>query len=422
MSLFSLPAHGNASTASKKPLLTWIQYMEGFPCKNYKTYTPPIDITKNGCKAGTLVTFAQKIEAIAAKVGVWKNPKDLFRSKDFVAIHKHPLYYWEENLIYLADPRYPEFQKQIAIYAMQGLDDMIYLKYLDKCCILYTDKELSASLLSKVIYCDFLGYYPEISDKGRGEYHTKITTCLNRLTSNQYLPKELNFAIKEALTKTRGARFTKEDRYYHYYANPNYPFKFSKIIQDANNEFLGYIDGELECSMRSNFHLSDLVIIIDHPFYYIQRGEADPNTASFFIHSRRFSEAEHRLAIFAMYQLNGSKYIELLNEIERVHRIKAISPYMIEDLFYCLYPTGDRKINHPFFILDYKRTDIQHALDGLLNIPTISCGLKEIIRKVKNGTLATKEEMAYMEGYRQFRKKYFTLYETIPPRENQKHH
>ncbi|WP_339044619.1 hypothetical protein [Cardinium endosymbiont of Tipula unca] len=39
-----------------------------------------------------------------------------------------------------------------------------------------------------------------------------------------------------------------------------------------------------------------------------------------------------------------------------------------------------------------------------------------IARKVKNGTLATKEEMAYMEGYRTFRKTHFTLYETIVSR------
>ncbi len=47
--------------------------------------------------------------------------------------------------------------------------------------------------------------------------------------------------------------------------------------------------------------------------------------------------------------------------------------------------------------------------------PTVPCGLKEVARKVKHGTLATKEEMAYMEGYRTFRKTHFTLYETVPP-------
>ena len=89
---------------------------------------------------------------------------------------------------------------------------------------------------------------------------------------------------------------------------------------------------------------------------------------------------------------------------------------MFEDLFHCLYSTGFRGVKYPFFILDYKDPTVQHALNELIKIPTIPCDLKQLIRKVKNGTLATKEEMAYMEGYRQFRKTHFTLYKTIRPR------
>lgn len=82
-------------------------------------------------------------------------------------------------------------------------------------------------------------------------------------------------------------------------------------------------------------------------------------------------------------------------------------------LFKCDLPTFYK---YPFFILDYKDQLIQKALDKFIAMPTIPCSLKEVARKVKNGTLATKEEMAYMEGYRTFRKTHFTLYETISPR------
>ncbi|WP_165941948.1 hypothetical protein, partial [Cardinium endosymbiont of Culicoides punctatus] len=71
---------------------------------------------------------------------------------------------------------------------------------------------------------------------------------------------------------------------------------------------------------------------------------------------------------------------------------------------------------YPFFIIDYKDKEVQRALDKFISIPTIPEGLKEIAHKVKNGTLATKEEMAYMRGYREFRKTHFTFYETIPAR------
>lgn len=71
---------------------------------------------------------------------------------------------------------------------------------------------------------------------------------------------------------------------------------------------------------------------------------------------------------------------------------------------------------YPFFILGYKRKDVQSALDKFIAEPTIPEGLKALARKVKQGTLATKEEMSCMEGYATFRKKHFTLYETIVPR------
>ena len=93
-----------------------------------------------------------------------------------------------------------------------------------------------------------------------------------------------------------------------------------------------------------------------------------------------------------------------------------MTPNIVEDLFFCLYPTGDPRLKYPFFILDYQEPNLQRALDALLKLPTIPCGLKKVIQKAKNGTLATKEEMEYMEGYRQFRKTHFTLYETVTPK------
>ncbi|TDG95472.1 hypothetical protein CCPUN_03730 [Cardinium endosymbiont of Culicoides punctatus] len=104
------------------------------------------------------------------------------------------------------------------------------------------------------------------------------------------------------------------------------------------------------------------------------------------------------------------------------YRKGELSTGHLYQLFYCEIPSFYEQpfttfYKYPFFILEYKNEIIQEALNKFIAEPTIPEGLKEIARKIKNGTLATKEEMAYMRGYREFRKTHFTLYETIPARE-----
>ena len=71
---------------------SWAFYL-GSRHANFKHYQPPCDIKENGCPWGTWVTFPQKIEAIQIKVRNASNPMNLFYSKDFLAMYKHPIYY-----------------------------------------------------------------------------------------------------------------------------------------------------------------------------------------------------------------------------------------------------------------------------------------------------------------------------------------
>lgn len=98
---------------------SWVEYLHHYP--DYQKHQEPEDITVNGCKWGTWVTFPNKIIAIATKVGPWEHPEALFRSQDFIAMYQHPGYYQEQCLAYLADSRPTEQQKQIAIYVLEGL-------------------------------------------------------------------------------------------------------------------------------------------------------------------------------------------------------------------------------------------------------------------------------------------------------------
>ena len=157
-------------------------------------------------------------------------------------------------------------------------------------------------------------------------------------------------------------------------------------------------------------------MVLDHPQYYTDIGiEGIDDSADNFIRKSKFSEGEHRLAVFAMHHLSNSRsYADLIDDVCNLYRSEIMSLRIMQDLLQLYYPM--RHIKYPFFILDYKEPAVQQALDKFIAVPTIPDGLKEMARKIKDGTLATQEEMDEMEGYRAFRKTHFTLYETISPR------
>lgn len=131
-----------------------------------------------------------------------------------------------------------------------------------------------------------------------------------------------------------------------------------------------------------------------------------------------YTDPEKSLTIFGMSQLGlfdpceSSKYYAwFIDQACQWYQQGALTDKHLSQLFVC---DIDAFYKYPFFVLDYKDNSIQQALDKVINLPTLPCGVKAIARKIKEGTLASKEEMAYMEGYRTFRKSHFTLYETVP--------
>ncbi|HLP35182.1 MAG TPA: hypothetical protein VK133_04315 [Amoebophilaceae bacterium] len=399
----------------QQSVLNWVSYLKTLP--DYRKYTLPVDISTEGCKAGIWVTFAQKIEAIEAKVGAWKKPEDLLASKDFLVMYKHPAFYWQQAIDYISNPAYTEQQKKVALYALELLDIEQYIKCIETCCKLYTQNKLSTSLLQTVVCFEFLRYHPIVY-----LYKTApVVRCLENVCAMANVPPALVVKINRILSGEIRATWVKkgdprmnEPSCLHDY---NYPFKLSDIMVRAQQEFVRYIQNVDWEDPSDADTLSDFIVVFDHPMYYTSIGiEGTEDSAHQFITKHQFSESERRLAIFAMHQLHAQPYAGLFRDACAMYRTGVISPQMIEDLFKCFYPIR-YNLQYPFFILDYKNPYLQCALDELIAIPTIPCGLKEMARKVKKGTLATKEEIAYMEGYRTFRKTHFTLYETIPPPE-----
>ncbi|MBX9890456.1 MAG: hypothetical protein K2X94_04255 [Amoebophilaceae bacterium] len=215
---------------NESSILGWINYLSGAPFLNYTTYATPVDITKNGCKVGALVTFPQKIEAIACKIGDWQDPKALLTSKDFLVRYKPPNNNWEESMAYLANLNYPEENKKIAIYAMELLSRDKYLTYLERAYQLYITGKLSAELLSTVICFDFLHYHRIVLSQHNRFDGKKIVAFLEKIMANPVLPNGIALKIKKIVSGELLALWEKEpdrDEYNVY----NYPFKFSKIIR-----------------------------------------------------------------------------------------------------------------------------------------------------------------------------------------------
>ena len=170
-------------------------------------------------------------------------------------------------------------------------------------------------------------------------------------------------------------------------------------------------------------------MMVEHLDYYFQPGNPKNIMLLRCLRAPERPPLEKQLLIWSMHQLKSwqdsyqvdTAYRELIEYACGTYRNGRLLLPLLEGLFVCPFQISENYPQYPFFILDFKfgakKALLFHqVLDALIALPTIPCGLKKMARKAKNGTLATKQEMAYMQGYQEFRKTHFTLYETIPPR------
>ncbi|WP_109997054.1 hypothetical protein [Candidatus Cardinium hertigii] len=399
---------------------SWAIYLYRHP--GYKPYQPFTDIKKYGCNWGNWVTFPQKIEAIQARVGYMHNPSALFRSKDFLVIYKHPAYYKQAFLDYLVDKRYTLEQKKIAIYATVRLGSFLCWETYYQ---LYKKKEIGLSLLELLLAINLSYRFVNPPEKLMKEE----CVCLERIQNNIPKGSSLYNAIKSILDHQfpkswyRHRMFCdNQDASHGYYVAP---FPFYDMLTDAVRDKKYWQNWHITADSPVGLETYPyFLVVIEHPQYYYPAHFGPFSSAQdgiAILRDKGYTDEEKSMAIFGMSQLGVSSsyessfyYAWMIEHVIEWYKQGHISVHHLFQLFVCDFPTFYK---YPFFIIDYKEAAIQVALNKFIAAPTIPEGLKEIARKVKNGTLATREEMAYMEGYRTFRKTYFTLYETIFPRD-----
>ena len=398
---------------------SWATYLFHHP--GYKDYQLPVDVKKNGCHWGCWVTFPQKIEAIQARVGLFTDPRDLFCSKDFLVMYKHPDYYKEAFLDYIVDKQYTLEQKKIAIYASSR--SCLW----EKCYQLYQEKKIDQSLLG-LIFSIHLGNF--IAKHHIGKRYENVLKTLHPATT-RFLEKVTKEISEESLLHRdlqsmlhnnfpeawwQGLLFS-EIGHQDYYTEL---FSFYDILTDAVKD--EKYSKEWGSAFGGIEHFPYFLVVMEHPQDYYPAHFGPFGTKKDGIVVLRdpgYTDEEKSMTIFGMSQLGvlfsceSSYYAFMIENAVEWYKNGHLSLQHLYQLFTCRFPTFYK---YPFFILDYKDKSIQAALDKFIAESIIPCGLKALARKVKNGTLATKAEMAYMEGYRQFRKTHFTLYETIPPR------
>ncbi|WP_109997042.1 hypothetical protein [Candidatus Cardinium hertigii] len=391
-------------------------YFISFP--RYENHKEPTDLVQNGCKWGTWVTFSNKIIAIEWKVGAWQNPEELFSSKDFLAIYKHPSYYQRAVIAYIAESFPTDKQKKIAIYAMRYTNDFYF--FLKECFDLYKHKKLSKSLFETVLQLKFLHpIYNYIVSKANRDAHFR--SLLQQISKEEALDASLRNTITQMLSGDLIKASQKHPKHTIFEAHRG-PFDLKVIFQQMEKECQSYdIETPYDVSYIPYF-----LMILDHPCYYLYIGNAT------LLESHACpSSVEKYWAIFAMRQIGLSSteqdmnnntvqvynlYSDLIRSACSAYRCcpkPTIPLYLMEDLLHARCPGYIFK--YPFFILDYKSKELQDALDEFRSIPVLPCGLKEMAKKIQAGKLATPKEMAYMEGYRKFRATHFTLYETVLP-------
>ena len=394
-----------------------IHYFHQYP--HYIAYKEPKDIIKNGCRWGVWVTFSTKVLAIEAKVGNWSKLKDLFHSMDFLAMYKHPLYYKQAALSYLREDFPTIDQKKIVIYGMSNTPFGFLLR---EYYTLYQQKKMAIEIFECVLQLQLLHIYDRLDLKREMQLCITLSEISSDRTISESLrekyskilsgkvPQEWYQQAKKATCSSYGSRF---------------PLK--AIFQQMEKEYQsGIVERNLygvDMLDKMNY-IPYALMLVDHPCYYIQIGND-----GLLLSEECPSLMERKWAIFLIQQggicidevdssyIKNGWYHRVLYEGCEAYRQGKMEVYLMQYLLQgSVLGSLGLPFKYPFYILDYNNPGLVSALNAYIAEPTIPCGLKALARKVKNGTLATKEEMAYMEGYRQFRKTHFTLYETIPPR------
>lgn len=451
--LFTMTATGKEE---KNIVTTHNSRVELLSFSDNTTHNEP-NLIENGSTWGAWVNFRNKIIAIETTVGPWKDPIELFRSRDFAVMYRHSLYYYKAVLDYLADPTVTVLQKQIAMYAMENLGYGC-LEFMEECYMLYKKKFINIALFKMALNFNLLGKhflirilerhqkYKEEERKGWESIRKNITyKGINpRITNTNEKNKEeekdpiIQFLKKVQKNEGRDSIVGKEiDRILSGEVLIQFNKKGEKSFWDyAGSSFLKVEEAICMASKKADQiagmvddHNKDdwfsYVVMMDHPCNrntdLIDQMNYDKLME--YIKNTQYAYLEKALAVFSIHGLG-------IFEFERTYyRAFWDVPFgsfpvlgffddmpplnLVEDMMRCNPKFGYRL--YPFYILDYKDETIRDRLSGLISVAAIPCGLKEMARKIMEGTLATKEEMENMEAYRIFRQTHFRLYDNIPP-------
>lgn len=416
--------------------LNWVDYISYHP--DYRQHQELQDIANQGAPWGTWVNFPNKIAAIAAKVKNWEDPTALFNSLDFVAIYKHPGYYYEHCLEYLADPQQPEQHKQIVIYA---LEQHGYQLARD-CYKLYQKQQLSEALFRLVLGgFELLRIHPLVVQDNLSDFDKKrVTTFLHQIQDEVGAHTPIGLQADAILSGQLAKKWGRKSRSPLLHYRDKLPI--APTIRQAAKEYLKYKKyrqwlgnwkslSEAELAPIRGQH--QFLMLIEHVNCYIFLSSEDGDDVFFsFLKDPYTTNEEKRLFLFAMYRIGGTGEVKntvhtynpgvanLLDRTYSYYRTGDLALPLLEDLLHSPIPLdmGEAPYpRYPFFVSSYKSVHIQEGLDQFIASPTIPDGWKELAKRLKKGTLLTKQEINYLIGYQKFLGSHFILYETIPPQQ-----
>ena len=442
-----LSAQAQASAQSK--WLNWADYIWHHP--DYRKHQEPQDIATQGCSWGTWVTFPNKIAAIAAKVRNWEDPTALFKSLDFVAMYKHPGHYYNHCLQYLADPKHSEQHKQIVIYAMEQYGHLLAFE----CYKLYQQQQLSEALFGLALGgFELLRIHPLVVNylgpgpcKWLSYNQEENTKFLRQVQAEVGAQTPLGLQVEAIRSGQLAKQWERKgpSPLLHY----NDPLPIAATIRQATQAYLKYekdrewmgawkellSDAEL-AALRGQQHF---LMLLEHVNEYIFPSDETYNDDFFsLLKDPHTTNDEKRLFLLAMYRLEGfgdkntlqtcsPGVASLLARTTYYYRAGHLALPLLEALLYSpivpsrgLVPGIDGRMErgyprYPFFVTFYKSYHIQENLDHFIDLPTVPSDWKTMAKQLKTGTLLTKQEMSYMNGYRDFIHTHFALYDTIPP-------
>jgi len=163
-------------------------------------------------QGGELMEFTKLIDIINNKVIDLTSRVDLFRIEEFITIYETPLSYKDSALLYLTNPEFSKQKKEIALLAMQRMDDSDYIQFSKTVFELYENLVIDEEIIHDLLFYSINNKFQIIRNYDNPDV-VEILTKYNKVTNKPEFKQSIDEALSGFMWKQL-KRLLKDNKLY----------------------------------------------------------------------------------------------------------------------------------------------------------------------------------------------------------------